>query len=216
MLSASVVVSANTTVTRQIAYGVRVNLNGQDMQFADDMRPFMMDGRTFLPVRAIAEAVDMPVDFDGSTNTVFLGNRNQAVRTSLRQAAPFFDRSPNRNENVYFNDFNSMSGVTYHNTLAFALGSHNGARTNFSLHNLNGQFRTLSGTLGRVDGSSMRNVKVNFIGDGRLLQSYDLNATDMPTPVNVFVEGVQQLRIEVEFPRTQSERIWYALAAYLE
>jgi len=70
-----IVAVANTTITRQITYGVSVVLNGQPMQFEADSQPFVMDGRTFLPVRAIAEAADMTVDFDGNTNTVFLGSR---------------------------------------------------------------------------------------------------------------------------------------------
>jgi hypothetical protein len=61
----------------------------------------------------------------------------------------------------------------------------------------------------------MYNVTVNFIGDGRLLQSFELRATDMPTPLNVSVWGVQQLRVEVVFPNARS-LVEYALAAFLE
>lgn len=73
LLSTSVVVFANTqTVTREITYGIRVNLNGQIMPFDYDSRPFVMDGRTFLPVRAIADALGLEVGFDPATNTAYL------------------------------------------------------------------------------------------------------------------------------------------------
>jgi len=39
---------------REVVFGVNVAINGEAIQFEDDMRPFIMDGRTFLPVRAIA------------------------------------------------------------------------------------------------------------------------------------------------------------------
>ena len=67
------------TVSREITYGVRVNLDGQILQFAEDMRPFAMEGRTFLPVRALADALGLPVGFDPSTNTVYLIGRSTLI-----------------------------------------------------------------------------------------------------------------------------------------
>lgn len=37
-----------------------------------DKEPFIYDGTTYLPIRAVAEAVDKEVSWDDSTNTVFL------------------------------------------------------------------------------------------------------------------------------------------------
>jgi len=59
-------------VTRDIVFGVNVSVDGNVVQFEDDMRPFIMEGRTFLPVRAIADIAGFDVDFDGVTNTVLL------------------------------------------------------------------------------------------------------------------------------------------------
>ena len=218
---------ANTqTVTREITYGVRVNLNGQLMQFDEDARPFVMGGRTFLSVRDIAEAVNLPVHFEPSTNTVYLGNRFAGRRTPLREAAPFFDRSPNIDfqDNwtaVGFHESVTMGGVSFNNPLSFRRSS-TAAGTQFTLHNLNGQYRVFSGYMGRHDGSWMEDVTVAIRGDGVLLQSFNLRATDMPTPFSLFVEGVHQLRIEVTFSRDSGrglgfERVAnYAIIGYLE
>lgn len=73
ILSTSVLVLANT-VTKEITYGVRVNLNGQLMQFDSESQPFVMEGRTFLPVRAIADAMGLDVAFDADTNTAYLSS----------------------------------------------------------------------------------------------------------------------------------------------
>jgi len=86
-----------------------------------------MDGRTFLPVRAVSQALDVPVDFNPATNTVYLGNRLAGQRAPLRQAAPFFDRNPNRDTSdgvgrtsgVRFVDSINMSGIQYSNPLIF-------------------------------------------------------------------------------------------------
>ena len=222
-LSTSVMVVANTqTVTREITYGVRVNLNGQLLHFDYDMRPFVMENRTFLPVRAISEALELPVDFDPSTNTVYLGNRFLGQRTPFIQAAPHFDTGGNNSDALFFTsvatvDSVTMSGATYNDALKFSSTTNLAANTRFTLHNLGGQFRILSGYAGRVDGSQMIGATINFIGDGRLLQSYTLQATDMPTPISVFVEGVNQLRIEVTFGETRNiATVNYALVAFLE
>jgi len=75
--------------TRQVTFGVGVSVDGADVSFDEDMRPFIMDGRTFLPVRAIADIAGMDVDFDGDANTVILttGANPQAVSSSA-QIAP--------------------------------------------------------------------------------------------------------------------------------
>ena len=218
VLSTSVMaVAATRTETRQITFGVRVNLNGQLMQFPADSQPFVMDGRTFLPVRAMADALGLPVDFNAATNTAYLGNRHAGARTPLNTAAPFFDSGGPWGTSVERLDSVSMGGVTYQNALRFRNTSLDGG-TRFSLHNLNGQFRMLTGYIGRVDGSAMQDVTINFIGDGQLLHSYELRATDMPTSVSVFVESVTQLRIEVTYPRrrTSTAAVDYAVVAFLE
>ena len=108
-----------------------------------------------------------------------------------------------------------MAGITHNNVVGFS--NFNFTRA-FSLHNLGGQSRMLTGHIGRVDGSHQRNATVNFYGDGTLLQSLDLVATDMPTPISIFVEGVHQLRVEVNFDRRAASGVTsrYSLSAFLE
>lgn len=218
LLSGTLLV-AGQTVTREITYGVSIVLNGQAMQLVADSQPFIMDGRTFLPVRAIAEAVNMPVDFDANTNTVFLGDRNQRTRTSLNIAAPFFDSGWDggfaHNVNVRNVDSVSMGGITFSNASIYSGGRIAWASgTIYSLHNLNGQYRQLTGYVGRVDGSAMQNATMNIIGDGRVLATHHLTAQDLPTAVSVFVEGIRQLRIEFIFP--SADRIEYSFSGFVE
>jgi len=73
MLSATLVF-ASSGITREIHYGISVVLNGQAVQFDEDSRPFVMDNRTFLPLRAMAELLGLPIEFDFGTNTAYLGH----------------------------------------------------------------------------------------------------------------------------------------------
>ncbi|MDR0272600.1 MAG: hypothetical protein LBI27_04715, partial [Clostridiales bacterium] len=48
---------------REIIYGVHVAFNNEFVQFDEGTEPFIMEGRTFLPVRTIAEMVELEVVF---------------------------------------------------------------------------------------------------------------------------------------------------------
>ena len=106
---------------REIVFGVGVSFNGSVIQFEDDMRPFIMDGRTFLPVRAIAEIVGLDVDFDGAANTVILTTDGATGDTQMQALHPGA-QIPMRGAwlgNVYTNDylgfsFNMPAGWTVH------------------------------------------------------------------------------------------------------
>jgi len=62
-------------VMREVFFGVRVVLDGVEQGFAEDAQPFIMDGRTYLPARCIAEAFGIPIEWDGDTSTVYIGHR---------------------------------------------------------------------------------------------------------------------------------------------
>jgi len=70
-----------TTITRELTFGVAVSFNDEIQEFTEDMRPFIIDGRTFLPVRAIADIAGLDVGFDGVTNTVLLTNEGAIMAT---------------------------------------------------------------------------------------------------------------------------------------
>lgn len=83
MLTMVVSVSAsNGTRTLEVIYsdiqlvvdGIKVEL-GLDTS-GDSIEPFILNGTTYLPVRAVAEALGEEVGWDGSTKTVYIGKRN--------------------------------------------------------------------------------------------------------------------------------------------
>jgi len=71
------VVAANggADAVLEIFRGVNVVVNGDAVDFAPDLQPFIANGRTYLPARGMADALDMPVRWDADTSTVYLGNR---------------------------------------------------------------------------------------------------------------------------------------------
>jgi len=78
---AVVAASGGADAVLEIFRGVSVVVNGDMVDFAPDLQPFIANGRTYLPVRAIADALDMPVRWDDETSTVYLGNRPLSAET---------------------------------------------------------------------------------------------------------------------------------------
>ena len=73
--------AATGTRTLQATYrDIRIVIN--DVPFTprdvsgNVVEPFIVDGTTYLPLRAIGEAVDMNITWDGNANTVFLDSNS--------------------------------------------------------------------------------------------------------------------------------------------
>jgi len=104
------------------------------------------------------------------------------------QAVPPYERG----NMVTLNTVN-LAGTTFTNAIAPQLPASNA----FQMHNLNGEWTLLSGTIGRIDGSWRNSGTIVFTGDGRVLQSFDIDVDDMPREISVNVIGVRQLRIDI-------------------
>ena len=80
MLTGGTVFAKQIGKTAELFYNnIKITLNGQTIQPKDangnDVEPFIIDGTTYLPVRAVANALGINVNWDGNTNTVILSNQ---------------------------------------------------------------------------------------------------------------------------------------------
>jgi hypothetical protein len=85
MMALSVALAVTTlassgTITRTLQAhfrGIQIFLDGNRITPRDGqgniVEPFIVDGTTYLPLRAVAEALGLEVNWDGATNSVFLG-----------------------------------------------------------------------------------------------------------------------------------------------
>lgn len=76
--------ASNVTLKKKISYrDVKIILNGKMLvpKGADGsiVEPFIMDGTTYLPVRAISEGLNLSVNWDNVTSTVILKSKAQDV-----------------------------------------------------------------------------------------------------------------------------------------
>lgn len=80
LLSGMTVWAATGTQNISVAYrNINLYVDGSLITPKDAngnvVEPFIYNGTTYLPVRAVGEALNKPVDWDGSTNTVYIGNK---------------------------------------------------------------------------------------------------------------------------------------------
>jgi hypothetical protein len=124
ILSATVaVVAATEGVWRQIFHGVNVTLNGASMEFDDEDRPFILDGRTFLPVRAISEALDFEVFWVAETSTVYIdATEPEVVYEPQPQSQPLFSAVPSFEGHRLQTTSVNMLGNAFPNTLRHGCG----------------------------------------------------------------------------------------------
>jgi hypothetical protein len=242
LLSGITVFAATRTETINVTFrGIRIIVDGVPTTPRDGagnvVEPFIWEGTTYLPLRAIANALGQDVSWDGNTSTVYIGERPHAStptpvpqreRQSLNDVSPFTNRSHTGNDRIWHSFSVVMDGTTYNNALNFRTNPwHQGrnAITKYSDHNLNEQFQVFSGEIGRVVGYAPNRalnvvgVTMNIIGDGKLLYSQEIFGADPPTPFSVNVRGVSQMKIQMVFPYVDSSEgqgRHYAIIGYLQ
>lgn len=203
----TVVLASARLVNIKVAYdNIKVVVDGREVQFGVDstgkkIEPFIYNGTTYLPIRAVGEALGKQVQWDQNTKTAFLGDGQVITGESqkvLTEVMPPFTRSKVTvaAKNATRNEID-LAGKKYNNGISFE--SYKVGSTGYANFNLEGKYTNLTGLLGLDSAEYM--VKVDFIGDGRLLQSYDIVGGQLPINVTLDVTGVRLL--EIKFEKTE-------------
>jgi len=183
---------------REVIFGVSVRVNGALVEFDPDSRPFIMDGRTFLPVRTVADIFGADVGFDAATNTVLLTGDVGITQTNQPTPldATMFETTLSHREGSFIErrPLVNMLGVAHLDALLY---SAYGLQTNVSRHNLNGQYARLTGILSEVDGFDRDGARIVIIGDGQELLREEHERNSSPLRIDLDVSGIHLLTVEV-------------------
>ena len=114
-----------------------------------------------------------------------------------------------------------MGGVTHENAVVFSARSAThtwGVATvnTFALHNLQGQYRSLYGYIGRVDGHNIQDAIIRIIGDDRVLQEFELSSRDLQRTISLGIEGISLLRVEVTHTNRSNTRQEFAFVGFVD
>ncbi len=204
---------------------IKVAVNGTLFALKDvsgnTVEPFIYNGTTYLPLRAVGEAVGYAVNWDNETSTVNLtdaadgntGNENATGEIADDDAlnlidtyAPY-DSTPGKvtwhksDGTTYLN----MGGNKYKNSLLIESSQSNINRVSFIL---DGRHTSLTGIVGEIDGSRGAlidtTLTVSIYGDDNLIKTIDIAKDSLPTSFSVDVTGVNLLKFEVS-PNLKSD-----------
>ena len=183
--------AANTVYrTIQVQYsGIKLVVDGTTITPKDakgnTVEPFIYNGTTYLPVRAVGNAVGKNVTWDENSKTVYLGETS-GDKTWLLDACPAYDTPVNGYVEGNFN----MGGKTFSH--GFQLQNYYA----YAMFNLGGKYNTLSFDVGRVDGSmNQKAAEYEIYLDGKLSQTIKVSEADIGTHYDIPLNHASQLRI---------------------
>lgn len=172
-----------------------VKLNPKDAN-GNPVEAFVYNGTTYLPVRAVGEAVGKTVQWEGKTNSVYLGKH-----TGEKPA-------------VWLNDLDYFTGTGWMNAYYDAethkgtdnLGVVHGNITRGSpygsenTYKINGQYRMLTGTFFQLYDrrSDYTPTTLTIFGDGNELFSATMKGGIEPLDFSIDLRGVLELRVRIE------------------
>lgn len=203
LVLSSTLLAASRSVNIKVTYdNIKVVVGGQEVLMGKDSRgkqiePFIYNGTTYLPVRAVAEALGQKVEWDGSTKTVFIGTgviNTGEIEKKLTETVEAFSKM---NTGIISKDQHykslDLAGNKYDNGIILSSVYNKEGHAKF---NLEGKYTNLRGLLGAdQEGTTL---KVHFIGDGKFLQSFDIVSGQLPINVNLNVTGVRMFEIRFE------------------
>ena len=112
--SASAAMASNVARTITVYYqDIKMYVDG--MRVNPSAEPFIYNGTTYLPVRAAGEALGEDVYWDGSTRSIYIGERPGAVDYLMEVCPPY--RVENRTHCYYPNNGDTfvMAGAKFTN-----------------------------------------------------------------------------------------------------
>lgn len=175
---------------------VKIVIDGKEITPRDAngkrVDPIIIDGTTYLPVRAVAEALGKEVYWDGPNYTVYLGKMSGQLEypTVELQDLKSINESPEKQSSMSLTD-------NYGNVYTRAIGP-SGSGSNEWEYLLNMKYSRLKGTLYVESGTRSDTCgTLTILADGkRIYTSPMLNKTSSPIKLDINIAGCNDLKIE--------------------
>lgn len=157
------------------------------------VEPFIYNGTTYLPVRAIADAVGKPVSYDPKTQSVYLGTHESAIPVTTIHKL----KSYKTNINGVENNTKDNNGVFYNETSYVSFETDADGYANYMI---NGMYSRTKGSLlireSKYDTISVCILKI-YGDDVLLYTSNELKAGMKAIVFDVDISGVSNLKYEI-------------------
>ena len=219
MLTSGIVFAKQASETINVIYdNIKILIDGKEYQPTDAngdvVEPFIYNGTTYLPVRAIANAFDKEVDWEAKTSTVTLGSKNYDwldqmgyVNYETTGTANSFSAIPNSTK--------TSDGKVQNRGIQFYLNDHDASRETEDgssecyqsiSYLLNNNYKDFVGSFSYINNSNRSMPsKIIIYGDGKVIyNSPNLSYGMQTTNFNINVENIKLIEIKVQYINSKS------------
>ena len=226
ILTSGVVFAKQISETAELFYNnIKIYIDGGEIVPKDAngnvVEPFTMNGTTYLPVRAISNAFGKDVEWDGATQSVYIGKKDQTKPDNYLDRIQYNDYKESEELctfEIITDNIIDYNNVTYTNGLMLY---NYGDRSDRPIEDdkdeanmiisypLNSQYKKLNGKIVLPktvnaktweNGSLLRQSQTDvwFYGDGKLLYKATAVTPTMPFMIDINLSGVNQLTIKTK------------------
>lgn len=222
MLISGMVFAKQISETAELFYNnIKIYIDGSEIVPKDAngniVEPFTMNGTTYLPVRAISNAFGKDVEWEGATQSVYIGKKDQTKPDNYLDRIQYNDYKT-ANEESRFSIINGTitdyNNTTYTNGILFLKRWHGDIEGDVDRaqllisYPLNSQYKNLKGkivlpkqyniaTWGENKDVQTTQTDMWIYGDNKLLYNAKSVTASMPFSFNVNTTGVNQLTIKL-------------------
>ncbi|MCD7855414.1 MAG: NPCBM/NEW2 domain-containing protein [Clostridiales bacterium] len=206
VLSVQSVLAKQATVTGELTYkNIKVYADGEVVD-TTEAEPFIYDGTTYLPVRAVANAFGKEVTWNGETNTVYLGAVPSVYVETDTLLEDMYSYNSTFQQVSHVNNGADNINQKHTSGCIFKCG---GVNNDGSVeYSLNGKFATFSGiiALPYVERNNNSEKVVTIYADGKAVytsskmksgsapEAFDIDVSETAV-IKVKVEGVGQIAL---------------------
>lgn len=239
MLTSGGVFAKQISETAELFYNnIKIYIDGGEIAPKDangnQVEPFTISGTTYLPVRAISNALGKDVEWDGATQSVYIGKKDHAKPDNYLDRIQYGYLNTNtKDENLqsgyYGNKFEKIigsvtdyQGKDYMNGYVMYMRNYSGDSSVKIEFPLNSQFKELNGKLvmpKEIRTETIQESDINkdnqlcsltIYGDSKKLYYLNNIMPSMPIDFNgLDVTGVNTISFEIS--SSQDSRVWAAL-----
>lgn len=222
------------TKTAELLYNnIKVVIDGKQADLKDaqgnTVEPFIIDGTTYLPVRAVSNALNKAVSWDGATQTVYLGENKEIEQPSvwLKDLETFTGRVETESVDTvdfggseYNNVLTSNTGELYQNYLyPYKYASVSNVEDADPSYLLNYKYSRFKGTFylakGNKDYTDCNRVVI--YGDDKVIYTTEgITSGDKPIDFDIDVSNVGTLKIVYQIDNGDEWRLWGSNGNYID